>query len=46
MTLFAERTIDPGHLVLAGTPEKLTVRHPVVQAAAAHLAIPLTRRRR
>lgn len=46
VTLFAERTTEPGHLVLAGPPEVLTIRHPMVQAAAAHLAIPLTRRRR
>lgn len=46
VTLFAERTLDPGRLVLAGSPETLTVRHPMVQAAAARLAIPLTRRRR
>ncbi len=45
VTLFAERTIDMGALELAGPVEPLDTRHPAVQAAADHLAIPLDRRR-
>jgi hypothetical protein len=46
VTLFAERTIDVGGVVLAGDIERLSVRHPAVVAAAEHLAIPLLSRRR
>ena len=46
VTLFAERTVAAGGVVLAGDPERLSIRHVAVVAAAAHLAIPLTRRRR
>jgi hypothetical protein len=45
VTLFAERTIDRGALALAGPIDPLSTRHPVVLAAADHLAIPLARRR-
>jgi hypothetical protein len=45
VTLFAERTVGLGSISLAGPPERLTTRHPVVRAAAANLAIPLARRR-
>lgn len=45
VTLFAERTLDAGAITVVDT-ERLTLRHPVVQAAAAHLAIPLGRARR
>jgi hypothetical protein len=46
VTLFAERTIAAGMLVVAGSPERLTVRHPALVAAADHLIIPLARERR
>lgn len=46
LTLFAERTIDAGAVVLEGAPEALSLTHPAVVAAADHLAIPLVRRRR
>jgi hypothetical protein len=46
VTLFAERTIDVGVVVLAGAVERLSVRHPALTAAAEHLAIPLTSRSR
>ncbi len=44
VTLYAERTIARGALRVVGT-ERLSVRHPVVQAAAAHLVLPIARRR-
>jgi hypothetical protein len=46
VTLFAERTLDQGMVTLERTPEKLTTRHPVVAAAAAHLVLPIATRRR
>ena len=46
VTLFAERTIAPGLVAVAAAPERLSVRHEAVVAAAEHLAIPLVRRRR
>jgi hypothetical protein len=46
VTLFAERVIGPGLLVVAGEPERLTTGHPVLVAAAEHLSIGLARRRR
>jgi hypothetical protein len=46
VTLFTERTIDVGVVVLAGEVERLSVRHPALTAAAEHLAIPLTSRSR
>jgi RES domain len=46
VTLFAERTIDPGMLRLDGSPERLSVRHAVLIAAADHLAITLSARQR
>lgn len=46
VTLFAERTIDAGALILASEPEPLSVRHPALVAAAEHLAIALVARRR
>ena len=42
VTLFAERSIAVGALTVTGT-ERLTIRHPAVQAAAAHLGIPIGR---
>lgn len=45
-TLFAERTLGAGSVVLDGAPEALSLRHPAVVAAAEHLAIPLVARRR
>ncbi len=45
VTLFAERTIATGTLAVVAT-ERLSVRHPAVQAAAAHLGIPIGRSRR
>jgi len=46
VTLFAERTLDIGLVVMDGAPEALSLRHPAVVAAADHLAIPLATRRR
>jgi hypothetical protein len=46
MTLFAERTLETDLVVLDGAAEPLSLRHPAVVAAADHLAIPLTARRR
>jgi hypothetical protein len=48
VTLFAERTIEPGLLRLVGEPERLSVRHPGLVAAADRLVIALAvgRRRR
>ena len=46
VTLFAARTIDPGELIVDGTVEALSLRHPALVAAADHLAIPLARRTR
>lgn len=46
VTLFAERTVALGMLAVAGSPERLGVRHPALVAAADHLAIPLVRGRR
>ena len=45
VTLFAERTLGAGAVTVVGT-ERLTIRHPVVQATAAHLGIPIGRARR
>lgn len=45
VTLFAERTISTDDLTVVAT-ERLTIRHPAVQAAAAHLGIPIGRPRR
>jgi hypothetical protein len=45
VTLFAERTIVTGGLTVVAT-ERLTIRHAAVQAAAAHLGIPIGRSRR
>jgi hypothetical protein len=41
VTLFAERTIEPRTLRLAGVPERLTLRHPALIAAADNLVISL-----
>ena len=46
VTLFAERTIGVGAVVVDGPAEPLSSRHPALVAAADHLAIPLVRRRR
>ncbi len=46
VTLFAERTIAAGAVVLERSVEPLTLAHPALVAAADHLAIPLTRRSR
>lgn len=46
VTLFAERTVDPGRLVIAQAGEALSLKHPALMAAADHLAIPLSPRRR
>jgi hypothetical protein len=46
VTLFAERTIDAGALLVAADLEQLSLRHPAVVAAADHLAIPLVSGRR
>ncbi len=46
VTLFAERTLDAGAVTVEGTPEPLSMRHPAVEAAAEHLAIPLVSKRR
>jgi hypothetical protein len=46
VTLFAERTIDAGAVVLADEAESLSVGHPALVAAAEHLAIPLVSGRR
>ncbi len=46
VTLFAERTLDAGAVVLDGPTEALTLKHAAVVAAADHLAIPLVSRRR
>ena len=46
VTLFAERAFADGALVVEGTPEPLSMRHPALVAAAEHLAIPLVVRRR
>lgn len=46
VTLFAERTVDSGRLVVAQAVEPLSLKHPALVAAADHLAIPLSRRRR
>ncbi|MEX1336330.1 MAG: RES domain-containing protein [Candidatus Limnocylindrales bacterium] len=46
VTLFAERVIEEGGVVVDGSPERLSLQHPAVVAAADHLAIPLVRRRR
>jgi hypothetical protein len=45
VTLFAERTVAAGAVSVVDT-ERLTIRHPAVQAAAAHLGIPIGRSRR
>ncbi len=46
VTLFAERTLMAGAVTVEGSPERLTLKHPAVTAAADHLAIPRSRRRR
>jgi hypothetical protein len=46
VTLFAERTLDGGVVVVDGVPETLSLRHQAVVAAADHLAIPLVSKRR
>jgi hypothetical protein len=46
VTLFAERTLAAGLATASGTPERLTLSHPAVVAAADHLAIPIVARRR
>jgi hypothetical protein len=46
VTLFAERTIQAGAVVVEGSPEPLSMRHPALVAAAEHLAVPLVARRR
>jgi hypothetical protein len=46
VTLFAERALDDGGVVVDGSPERLSLKHPAVVAAADHLAIPLSSRRR
>ena len=46
VTLFAERTLDAGAVVLDGPTEALTLKHAAVVAAADHLAIPVVSRRR
>ena len=45
VTLFAERTLEAGAVVVEGSPEPLSLKHPAVVAAADHLAIPLVSRR-
>jgi hypothetical protein len=45
VTLFAERTITTQAMTVVET-ERLSVRHPAVQTAAAHLGIPIGRSRR
>ena len=45
VTLFAERTLAEGALTVIST-ERLSTRHLAVQAAAAHLGIPIGRSRR
>lgn len=46
VTLFAERTLEAGAVFVDGVPEPLSLRHAAVVAAADHLAIPLTAKRR
>ena len=46
VTLFAERTLDAGAVVVAGSAEPLSLKHPALVAAGDHLAIPLAPRRR
>jgi RES domain len=46
VTLFAERTVAAGLVVLPQPPERLGLAHPAVVAATDHLAIPLVGRRR
>jgi hypothetical protein len=46
VTLFAERTIEPEILQLAAEPERLSLRHPALVAAADHLVISLAPGRR
>ena len=46
VTLFAERTLDAGAVLVGRAPEALSLRHPAVVAAADHLAIPLVAKRR
>jgi hypothetical protein len=43
VTLFAERVLDRNALALNGSPERLTIDHPVLLAVADRLAIPLVR---
>ena len=44
VTLFAERTIGLGALEVIGEPERLSLRHPALVAAADHLVIALVAR--
>lgn len=46
VTLFAERTLEAGAVVVHGAGETLAIKHPSLVAAADHLAIPLVRRKR
>jgi hypothetical protein len=46
VTLFAERTLEAGHVRVAQPPERLGLTQPAVIAAADHLAIPIVARRR
>ena len=46
VTLFAEPALAGGALVVEASPEPLTLKHPDVIAAADHLAIPRSVRRR
>jgi hypothetical protein len=46
VTLFAERTLEVGAVVVEGAPERLSLHHQAVVAAAEHLSIPMARRRR
>jgi hypothetical protein len=45
VTLFAERTLDARLVRVETPPERLTLTHPAVIAAAEHLAIPIIARR-
>jgi hypothetical protein len=46
VTLFAERTLDARLVRVVVPPERLSLTHPAVVAAAEHLAIPVVARRR
>jgi hypothetical protein len=45
VTLFAERVFEAGALALVDEPERLTVTHPAVVAAADRLVVPIKARR-